>query len=101
MHKPRRTAEEMFPLVEYYLQGRQSLQAFCVEHAISASQFYYWRRKYRQKPQGEGFIEVGLPAAGERAVMEIVYPGGVRLRLFAPISRAWLTALLRKEEAPV
>lgn len=99
MHKPRRTAEEMFPLVEQYLQGRQSLKAFCAEHAISASQLYYWRRKYRKQPQGEAFIRLAPPAAGERAVLEIVYPGGVRLRLFAPVSPAWLTSLLQRERA--
>ena len=76
MRKTKRTSAEMFPLVEQYLQGGQSPQACCAEHGLSACQLDYWRRKYRAKPKGEAFLEVGSPTACERAVMEAIHPRG-------------------------
>ena len=103
MRKSRRTAEEMFPLVEQYLQSGQTRKAFCAAHGISASQLHYWQGKYPRKgavSQGAAFLEISAPAAGERAVMEVVYPGEVRLRLFVPASATFLRSLLPSEVAP-
>ncbi len=93
----------MFPLVEQYLQSGQTRKAFCAAHGISVSQLYYWQGKYPRKgadSQGAAFLEISAPAAGERAVMEVVYPGGVRLRLFVPASATFLRSLLPSEVAP-
>lgn len=87
----------MFPLVESYLKGHQTQKVFCAEQGISTSILCYWLAKYRrevpQKP--EAFIEI-LPGAApqEQVLLEVVYPHGVRLRLFAPVEPSYLESLL-------
>ncbi len=59
MVQPKRTAEEMFPLVEQYNERTQSAAAFCAKHGISYGQLNYWRRKVRQETAAEdsrGFV---------------------------------------------
>ena len=87
----------MFPLVEQYFQGSKCVRAFCAEHSISAAQLTYWRRKYRAEADREraAFVESGASLPGERPLMEVVYPGGVRLRLFFSASSAFLLPLVR------
>ncbi len=96
MRKPRRTAEEMFPLVAQYLAGSQTAEAFCAEHGISRSQLSYWRHKYGKKAaasEGAAFVEIGAPAL--RGQAQTVYPGGVRLRFFVPVSSSFLATLVK------
>lgn len=92
----------MYPLVECYLQGHQTQKAFCAEHGISTSRLNYWLAKYRKEAtqRPEAFIEILPDALPERALMEVVYPHGVRLRLFAPIEPAYLEPLLKVEAFP-
>ncbi len=62
MRKPNGTAEEMDPLVEQYLKGSQTAEAFCAEHGICRSQLSYWRHKYGKKAaasEGAAFVELG------------------------------------------
>ena len=81
-----RTPAEMFPLVEAYLERNQTKKAFCAARGISESVLGYWLTKYRREnaPEVGAFVEITPPvAAAEQALMELVYPHGVRLRLFA------------------
>lgn len=41
MRKPRRTAEEVFPLAEQYVKERKIVEAFCAEHDICRSQLLH------------------------------------------------------------
>ncbi len=96
MVQPKRTAEEMFPLVEQYNERTQSAAAFCAKHGISYGQLNYWRRKVRQETAAEdsrGFVEIGSVAPREAAQVEIAYPGGIRVRFFAPVSASYLARL--------
>ena len=97
MSQPRRTTREMYPLVERYLQGHQTQNAFCAEHGISTSLLNYWLTKYRKEAARKPgtFIEILPGAPQERALMEVVYPHGVRLRLLAPVAPSYLEPLLR------
>ncbi len=87
----------MYPLMERYLRDYKTQKVFCAEHDISTSVLNYWLAKYRkealQKPGA--FIEI-MPSAApqEQALVEVVYPHGVRLRLFAPVETAYLAPLL-------
>ena len=100
MTQARRTAREIYPLVERYLRGHKTQKVFCAEHGISTAGFNYWLANYRreahQKPGA--FIEL-LPSAvpQEQVLLEVVYPHGVRLRLFAPVETAYLSPLLQLE----
>ena len=97
MTQPRRTTRAMYPLVERYLRGHKTQKVFCAEHGISTSILCYWLAKYRREtPDKSGaFIEI-MPAAPpqEQALVEVVYPHGVRLRLFTPVETAYLEPLL-------
>ena len=96
MRKPRRTAEEMFPLVGQYLAGSQTAEAFCAEHGICRSQLSYWRHKYSKKAaasEGAAFVEIGAPAL--RGQEQAEYPSGVRLRFFVPVSSSFLSTLVK------
>ena len=99
MTQARRTAHEMFPLVEHYLQGHQTQKAFCREHGISTSMLNYWLAKYRKEaaPKPGPFIEILPGAPQEQALLEVVYSHGVRLRLFAPVAPSYLAPLLQLE----
>lgn len=87
MRKTKRTSAEIFPLVGQYLQGDQSPPAFCAERGLPMSQLYYWRRKYRAKPQGEAFLEV-------------IHPSGVRPRLVVLVSALFPDTVLQRKRAP-
>ena len=100
MTQARRTAREMYPLVESYLEGHKTQKVFCAEHGISVAMLNYWLAKYRretaQKP--DAFIEILPEAAPQQALVEVIYPHGVCLRLFAPVEPSFLVPLIRREE---
>ena len=95
-----RTAEEMFPLVERYLRSHSPQKDFCRDHSVSTSVFNYWLAKYRRqsaapREAGSDFIEIHAEAlSADRPLLEIVYPHGVRLRLFTPVAPAVLERLV-------
>jgi transposase-like protein len=94
--RPKRTAEEMFPLAEAYLQGGITKKEFCARHAVPESVLGYWLAKYRRQtpPGADAFLEITPEPAGH-AFLEVSYPSGVRLRLFSPVAASYLEALLR------
>ena len=96
MRRARRTTGEIYPLVERYLQGSTRVRAFCAEHGISAAQLTYWRRKYQAEDGGGALEEIEAPTSEGQPLMEVTYPGGVRLRLYTPVSSAFLLPLLRQ-----
>jgi len=87
----------MFPLIEAYLSGHLAQQDFCREHALPISVFQYWLRKYRSRSMEPGsFLEItpGSSSHSERPLLEVCYPHGVRLRIFAPLRPGDLERLL-------
>ncbi len=96
MGAPRRTAKEMYPLVELYEESGQTAAAFCAESGISHAQLVYWRRKYRREVVSAGsFVEISSPATGDQARVEVRYPSGMCVRFFAPVSASYLVQLVR------
>jgi len=97
MTRPPRTPEEMFPLIDAYLSGRLTQQAFCLEQDLPISVFRYWLRKYRSTSNEPGsFLEITPDSSShsERPLLEVCYPHGVRLRIFTPLRPADLDRLL-------
>lgn len=82
----------MYPVIESYLESGLTQRVFCREHGLGMPVFAYWLAKYRREQKqggshGSAFIQLASPAAGsERAVAELVYPSGVRLRLFDAVA---------------
>lgn len=99
MKQRKRTSEEMYPLVEAYLgvRGRITIKEFSSSHGISEAVFTYWLIKYRrQMATREEFVEITPPSGGEAAhpLVELLYPNGIRVRLFAPVAPSYLASLL-------
>jgi transposase-like protein len=89
-------AEEMFPLVETYLSSPATQKEFSAANGMSLHVLNYWLAKYRRERAESGaFLEI-VPAAeaADRPLLEISYPTGVRLRVFSPLTPAYLDHLL-------
>jgi len=89
-----RTAEEMFPLIEDYLQGQEGRARFAQRHHIALPIFDYWRRKYQNMtdtPKVGAFVEVTRDSA---VAAEILFPDGTQVRFLEPVPVHVLTALL-------
>ena len=99
MTKAKRTADEMFPVVETYLDSELTQKDFSAEHDMSAAVLNYWLAKYRSKSAESGaFLEIhpGAAAPPERPLLEVCYPHGVKLRIFTPLKAAYLDHLLSR-----
>tara|TARA_R110002167_G_scaffold364347_1_gene586117 strand:+ start:184 stop:486 length:303 start_codon:yes stop_codon:yes gene_type:complete len=66
--------------------------AFCREHQLCYQTFLRWRKLARDQvsePAPE-FIEIEVPSSAPRASaapqVELTFPGGLTLRIFAPIA---------------
>lgn len=107
MDRSYRTPEEMYPVIEDYLASGQTQRAFCEEVDLSLQVFTYWLAKYRREVQsdqdeaaasvsGPAFVELGHAASPEGPVLsaEVVFPSGVRLRLFGSVEPEVLTRLV-------
>lgn len=95
MKRTQRNPEEMFPVIEAYLEDGNTQKAFCAEKGLSISVFGYWLRRYRRERTAKGgFVEVAPAGAADRPLLEVAYPSGVRLRFFAPVDPAYLERLL-------
>lgn len=79
-----RREEEMFAIVEASEKCGITKKAYCKKQGLSAANFYYWQKKYREShtPTEERFIPVQVKSnpvhIGE---IEICYPNGVRVKL--------------------
>ncbi len=94
-----RTSEEMFPVIECFLESGQSQKAFCAECRLPLPVFFYWLRKYRRQLAGAGdsgsFIEIQPdPVPAEMAHVEVLYTNGTRVRLFSAVTPSYVTSLV-------
>lgn len=97
MSTRRRTAAEMYPLLELYYWRTQTAASFCAEHGITPAQLIHWRRKHGSEEtaaSGGGFVEVASPAGDSCAAVEIAYPDGVQVRFFALPSASYMARLV-------
>lgn len=100
MARQHRTTAEMYPVIEAYLESGLTQRVFCREHGLGMPVFAYWLAKYRREQRqgrshGSAFIELAAPVAGsERAVAELIYPSGIRVRLFESAGVAMIERLV-------
>ena len=84
----------MYPVVKAYLAVGRSQRAFCAEKGLPISVLRYPLRRYREESDA-GFVQVQPEAAPtEKAHVEMLYPGGTRIRLFSPVTPAYVAALV-------
>ena len=99
--RKRRKTEDMFPLIEQYLDSGQKQAEFCQAHDLPKSVFAYWLARYRAVPASstEGFVEVVRAERGTAATgIELEYPNGVKIRLLREIAPDDLKMLLKLAE---
>lgn len=92
----RRTAVQMFPLVEQYEQGSWSKRAFCENKKVKEATFTYWLSKYRNRlEQGSGFVAIESVNQGNAGYgMEVELRNGMVLRFSVLVPMDYLEALL-------
>ena len=91
-----RTSTEMFPLVQDYLSGSMTQKEMAAQNGMSTAVFAYWVSRYRRTASdSDVFLEIRPVAAEvENPLLEVCYPSGVRLRIFSPLTPAYLVHLL-------
>ena len=102
MKQQNRTKEEMYPLVEAYLEvkGTVTVREFSTSHGIPEGVFTYWLGKYRrQMVPANQFVELSgsLDPSDSQPLVELLYPGGIRLRMFVPVGPHYLHALVNSD----
>lgn len=71
----------MSTLVAEYHSSGLSLKSFCEQKQIKRPTFHYWCQKLKGKEQG-AFVPIRTALApAEHNGIELIYPGGVRIRL--------------------
>jgi hypothetical protein len=100
-----RRAQEMFTIIERFLQSGLPQKAFCKSEDIALSTFQWWLSQYRKQKstnqpslpiQSPAFITV-KPQASRPAYSPttiLTYPNGVTLRLTGTIEPALLKELI-------
>jgi transposase-like protein len=81
----------MFSLIEKWHQSGIRQQAFCQEHDITFSTFYYWLKRYRRGIEESSFLPVEISSGSN---IEIRYPDGIILQLPSGVKLSTLKQLL-------
>jgi transposase-like protein len=93
MKKPERIhrQEEMLSLIERWHESGKTQQAFCHEHDLTFTTFYYWLKRYRRGIDESSFLPVEISSGSH---IEIRYPGGIILQLPAATKLSTVKQLL-------
>jgi len=70
--------EEMLSLIEKWQESGKTQQAFCQEHDLNFTTFYYWLNRYRRGIVESSFLPVDISSGSH---IEIRYPDGIILQL--------------------
>ncbi|MEL6661168.1 MAG: hypothetical protein AAFR36_32275 [Bacteroidota bacterium] len=98
--RSRRSAAQMYPLVELYQSSNVSPKVFCESEGIPVSALMYWQKKYRashlaQGSASSGFVPVEVvESSSSSPVLELVLPSGARLVFRDYPERSYLQCLL-------
>jgi transposase-like protein len=82
---------DMLSLIEKWQDSGNTQQAFCQEHDITFSTFYYWLKRYRHGIEESSFLPVEISSGSN---IEIRYPDGIILQLPAAVKLSTLKQLL-------
>jgi hypothetical protein len=95
-----RTAEEMFPVVEDWLESGLTQKEYSSQHQLAKHILPYWVGRYRtthpsSAEKNSSFIRLSTPSAPSVDDMEVVLPTGVVIRFSSTIPIAYLAQLLK------
>lgn len=82
---------DMLSLIEQWQESGKTQQAFCQEHDITFSTFYYWLKRYRRGIEESSFLPVEISSGSN---IEIRYPDGIILQLPTAVKLSTLKQLL-------
>ena len=90
--------DRMFELIEQWQQSGLTQKAFCEQHSIRYYVFHYWYRRYRMQHvvsnNGSSFVKLQIAKPAGTSLVEVIYPGGIRLLFHEPVSSNYLKALI-------
>ena len=81
----------MLSLIEQWNESGKTQQAFCQEHDLTFTTFYYWLKRYRRGLDEGSFLPVEISSGSH---IEIRYPVGLILQLSAAKRLSTLKQLL-------
>jgi hypothetical protein len=95
----KRTAKDMFSLVQEQQAGELPVKAFCALKNISEASYFYWRKKYMNQakpanePQAQNFSLLQMHDDEQKdAVLFAEYKG---LKLYREVQVSYLKELMR------
>ena len=91
---------QMFAMIELWKQSGLSQRSFCEKESLKFYTFYYWFKLYRQQAKTadskSGFVKLQIEKkTAAAALVEIHFPGEVRLFFHEPVSPEYLKTLIR------
>jgi hypothetical protein len=91
--------QQMFKLIEQWLQSKLTQKEYCEQQSIRYHVFHYWYKRYRQQQAGNGnnhssFVKLQIAKTVTTGVVEIHFPDGIRLFFHEPVSSNYLKALI-------
>lgn len=91
---------QMFEMIERWQHSGLSQKSFCEKESIKFYTFYYWYKLYRQQAEipdrKSGFVQLEIEKkTAAAALVEIHFPGEVRLFFHEPVSPEYLKILIR------
>lgn len=94
-----RTSEEMFPIVEDWLQSGLTQKAYSQQHQLPGHVLPYWVGRYRKTQpttdqKTSSFIRLAAPTAPMVHDIEVQLPTGVVIRFAHTVPVAYLQQVL-------
>ena len=91
--------KEKYKMIEQWKQSGLSQTEYCRQNVITHHSFYYWYKRYRQHHDCSGsndssFVKLHIEKPSQSSLLEVHYPGGIRLLFHEIVSVNYLKALL-------
>ncbi len=80
--------------IEACKESKQTVVAYCKEHQLAPSNFYYWQKRLNSATVEPGFTQVSPPAIDYTAAVTIHFPNGVRIVFSGSVSPSSLKELV-------
>lgn len=88
--------EDMFPLIEKYLDSSQTQKDFCLGNDINPPKFTYWLNKYRKTQKSSGFIPLNFKHPNIIGDTRIELPNGIAIFFNGSANTAFIGELISK-----
>lgn len=78
-----RSSEQMYPIVEEYIQGGRSKEALCKANGFSIHVFQYWLKKYQDTKTEivDNFSALEITQSESLGHINIHLPNGARIEI--------------------